>query len=286
MSRFDLFFILVDECNEVIDYAIARKIVDLHTNTAELVEQVYSRDDVAWYITFAKQFKPKITEEAMKLLVENYGNLRQRDTGTNSRSTWRITVRQLESMIRLSEAYAKMECSLEIIPKHVKEAYRLLNKSIIRVEQPDIHFGDDDEPMDTQPEHEQNGVENGHEENGDVTKKKFTLSFEEYKKMSNMLILHMRDLEMRAIADGSDSEEGMKKSDLIGWYLEEISSMIESEDELIERKLLIEKVIERLVTHDQVLIPLKTMDHLHQRGDEETDDEDPILVVHPNYIVE
>lgn len=30
MSRFDLFFILVDECNEVVDYAIARKIVDLH----------------------------------------------------------------------------------------------------------------------------------------------------------------------------------------------------------------------------------------------------------------
>ena len=30
MSRFDLFFILVDECNEVTDYAIARRIVDLH----------------------------------------------------------------------------------------------------------------------------------------------------------------------------------------------------------------------------------------------------------------
>uniref|UniRef100_A0A1A9ZMY1 DNA helicase n=1 Tax=Glossina pallidipes TaxID=7398 RepID=A0A1A9ZMY1_GLOPL len=32
MSRFDLFFVLVDECNEVLDYAIARKIVDLHSN--------------------------------------------------------------------------------------------------------------------------------------------------------------------------------------------------------------------------------------------------------------
>ena len=30
MSRFDLFFVLVDEQNEVTDYAIARKIVDLH----------------------------------------------------------------------------------------------------------------------------------------------------------------------------------------------------------------------------------------------------------------
>ena len=29
-------------------------------------------------------------------------------------------------------------------PKHVKEAYRLLNKSIIRVDQPDIHLDEDE----------------------------------------------------------------------------------------------------------------------------------------------
>ena len=34
-------------------------------------------------------------------------------------------------------------------PKHVKEAFRLLNKSIIRVEQPDIHLEED------QPEEEE-----------------------------------------------------------------------------------------------------------------------------------
>ena len=42
MSRFDLFFILVDECNEVTDYAIARRIVDLHSRLEESVERVYS----------------------------------------------------------------------------------------------------------------------------------------------------------------------------------------------------------------------------------------------------
>lgn len=30
-------------------------------------------------------------------------------------------------------------------PKHVKEAFRLLNKSIIRVETPDVQFDDDEE---------------------------------------------------------------------------------------------------------------------------------------------
>lgn len=144
MSRFDLFFILVDECNEVVDYAIARKIVDLHSNIEHTVEQVYEREDVLRYVTFAKQFKPVITPEAAELLVQNYGHLRQRDTGSG-KSTWRITVRQLESMVRLSEAMAKMDCLPEIQIKHVKEAFRLLNKSIIRVEQPDIHLDDEDD---------------------------------------------------------------------------------------------------------------------------------------------
>lgn len=145
MSRFDLFFILVDECNEIVDYAIARKIVDLHSNIEHTVDQIYTREEVLRYITFARQFKPMINEEAAELLIQNYGHLRQRDTGTSNKGTWRITVRQLESMVRLSEAIAKMECLNEVQGKHVKEAYRLLNKSIIRVEQPDIHLDDDDE---------------------------------------------------------------------------------------------------------------------------------------------
>jgi DNA replicative helicase MCM subunit Mcm2 (Cdc46/Mcm family) len=46
LLRFDLFFILVDECNEVTDYAIARKIVDLHTKVAVLTPplQIFSFD--------------------------------------------------------------------------------------------------------------------------------------------------------------------------------------------------------------------------------------------------
>lgn len=51
MSRFDLFFILVDECNEVVDYAIARKIIDLHTNTQhKTIEQIYQREDVLRWV--------------------------------------------------------------------------------------------------------------------------------------------------------------------------------------------------------------------------------------------
>lgn len=299
MSRFDLFFILVDECNEVVDYAIARRIIDLHTNAAQAVEQVYEREDVLRYIMFARQFKPVISDESKELLVENYGHLRQRDIGTSGKSTWRITVRQLESMVRLSEAQAKMECSSEILPRHVNEAYRLLNKSIIRVEQPDIHFGDDEEEQQQMEIEAENGAEpvngngNGNHENGEnvvTTKKTFSMSFEEYKNLSNMLILHLRDQETKCLMEGSDTE-GVKKSELVQWYLEQISDMLESEDDLIERKILVERLIERLVTHDQVLIPLRTTELKQQKKGEEAmeqdgEGDDPFLMVHPNYVVD
>lgn len=42
-------------------------------------------------------------------------------------------------------------------PKHVKEAFRLLNKSIIRVEQPDVHL-EEEEEEDKQEEMDVEGI--------------------------------------------------------------------------------------------------------------------------------
>lgn len=47
-------------------------------------------------------------------MVEEYKKLRQRDSCGVARSSWRITVRQLESLIRLSEAMARIHCSDEV----------------------------------------------------------------------------------------------------------------------------------------------------------------------------
>jgi len=54
----------------------------------------------------------QLSPEAMKVLVAEYRNLRTQDIGTGSgaagKSAYRITVRQLESMVRLSEALARL----------------------------------------------------------------------------------------------------------------------------------------------------------------------------------
>ncbi len=53
------------------------------------------------------------------------------------KNAYRITVRQLESLIRLSEACARVHCSFEVTEQHVEHAVHLLNNSIIKIDQSD-----------------------------------------------------------------------------------------------------------------------------------------------------
>ncbi|RXM99295.1 Zygotic DNA replication licensing factor mcm6-B [Acipenser ruthenus] len=300
MSRFDLFFILVDDCNEVTDYAIARRIVDLHSRIEESVERLYTLDEIRRYLLFARQFKPKISKESEDFIVEQYKRLRQRDGSGVTKSAWRITVRQLESMIRLSESMARMHCCDEVQPKHVKEAFRLLNKSIIRVETPDVNLDQEEvEPEEEEAAAVQHGVNgtdvpngvggeahgiNGHAENGvsgSAAQPSLRLSFTEYRRISNLVVLHLRQ------AEEEEDESTLKKSGLINWYLKEIESEIDSEEELVNKKKIIEKVIHRLVHYDHILIEL-TQSGLKgstEAAEAETG-EDPFLVVNPNYTLE
>lgn len=48
------------------------------------------------------------------MLVEKYRSLRQDDATGASRNSYRITVRQLESLIRLSEAIARANCTSDV----------------------------------------------------------------------------------------------------------------------------------------------------------------------------
>jgi DNA replication licensing factor MCM4 len=84
------------------------------------------------YISYARQnIHPKLTEEAGEELVRAYVDLRK--LGEDVRAAERritATTRQLESMIRLSEAHAKMRLSEEVTIDDVHEAVRLIRSAI------------------------------------------------------------------------------------------------------------------------------------------------------------
>ncbi|KAL6041309.1 MCM DNA helicase complex subunit mcm6 [Balamuthia mandrillaris] len=274
MSRFDLFFIVLDECDEKIDLDIARHIVNLHQRKDQALNPVYSTLQMQKYIKYARTIKPKITEAAAKLFVSHYKRLRANDIGAGGKSAYRMTVRQLESMIRLAEALARLHCDKEIREEYVDEAARLLRKSTIHVETKDIvlerkmsstevamtNGGDEDEANKQRP--------NGQQSKSTTTKQqagKIAISYDHYKRISNLIVMYLRKLEEKETAATTT------RSDLISWYLEAHQEQFESEEELANESRVISLVLARLIERDGVLVEnTKTGS----------------LVVHPNYVIE
>lgn len=89
-------------------------------------------EDLSAYISYARsRIHPALTEAASSELVKSYVELR--NVGVDPRSSERritATTRQLESMIRLSEAHARMRFSGFVELVDVKEAVRLMREAI------------------------------------------------------------------------------------------------------------------------------------------------------------
>ena len=80
------------------------------------------------YIAYARlKCQPELTDEAGQDLVNSYLDMRQQGI---SRSTISATPRQLESMVRLSEALARMRLSPTVNRQDVAEATRLMKASL------------------------------------------------------------------------------------------------------------------------------------------------------------
>jgi len=92
MSRFDLFFVILDECNEYVDERIARFIVNLHMQQERAIEASYTTQQLQRFIKFARTIKPIFTQEAALQLQQSYVRLRMNDV-TSQRTSYRITVR-------------------------------------------------------------------------------------------------------------------------------------------------------------------------------------------------
>jgi DNA replication licensing factor MCM6 len=166
LSRFDLFFVVLDECNPVADRLVAQHILQVHRCCEETIQPPFTMEQMQRYIRFARTIHPKITVESQRVLVDCYRKLRQGDISLGrSRAAYRITVRQLESMIRLSEALARLHCDEEIQPAYVREAFRLLKTSIIQVETNDVDVEDDEDDDDDEGGNDNDDNNNGNDNN-------------------------------------------------------------------------------------------------------------------------
>ena len=252
MSRFDLFFVIVDECDEQMDRRIAHHILEVHKHGVhDDEEDHFTREELATYIRFARMKEPKITEEARHELVKSYVDLRGQDSVGISKASYRITVRQLEAMIRLSEAIAKMYLDDEVKVEYVREAARLLKRSIIQIEADAVSL-DDPEPK--TEEELQEIVEK-------VEQKTLSISYENYKRIGMLIVLYLRSLE-------AEGKPGLTIEQIGLWYTDAVKDdMPDSFDDVSQQLNLITSVVKRMINVDHVLI----------------EDENGLITVHANY---
>lgn len=144
LSRFDLLHVMIDEPDPIMDAQIANHILSVHLGAGAAMSAPYTTERMQCYLKLARSIKPRISAAAHKHLVASYKKLRCDDAAPGSSSAYRITVRQLEALVRLSEALARLHLRDEVQRADVKEAYRLLKNSIVQVESPDAELHGDD----------------------------------------------------------------------------------------------------------------------------------------------
>lgn len=126
LSRFDVVCLLIDKHDEIRDREIGNHIASIYSEQTDEYD-VLDKDLLKAYIKEAKRINPKLTPESIKALSQAYVDLRQIDNG----NTITATTRQLESLIRLSEAHARMRFSTSVDVEDVKEALRIVKESLL-----------------------------------------------------------------------------------------------------------------------------------------------------------
>lgn len=168
LSRFDLVFILRDRADKTQDRLVASNIMNHHRGTTHHIarndpqnasdnsvpaaqqqseNRMPMKDRLEWvaqfqkqplpaelvrdYISYAREYcKPVLTKEAAEILKEYFMNLRYPTDGRNRRDTVPITTRQLEALIRLSQARAKACLREYVLREDALDVIELMSRSV------------------------------------------------------------------------------------------------------------------------------------------------------------
>ena len=126
ISRFDLIFVLKDIPTKKRDDLIASHILKSHKNSNEVKREI-DKNFIRKYIAYAKKINPILSDEAIEEIKNFYVNIRNSlSDEDNDLKAVPITARQLEAIIRLSEAYAKIKLSKVVEINHAKQAIALM----------------------------------------------------------------------------------------------------------------------------------------------------------------
>jgi DNA replication licensing factor MCM7 len=140
LSRFDLLFLILDKADMEKDSALSKHVLHVHRYlktpkqlSAPLPPEVFKQ-----FIAAARTLTPWVPKELTTYIVEAYVNLRLQDNNSAGSVGFRagsstnqavMTARQLLSILRLSQALARLRLAYSISHGDVDEAIRLTHSS-------------------------------------------------------------------------------------------------------------------------------------------------------------
>ncbi len=126
INRFDLIFPIKDLPDPAKDERMASFILKLHQTNAQASE--IPTKMIRKYVAYAKQkIHPKLTDQAIEELKEYYIKMRSSGSQDKGHKSIAISARQLEGLVRLSEASAKLRLSDKVLKKDARKAIELMD---------------------------------------------------------------------------------------------------------------------------------------------------------------
>jgi len=128
INRFDLIFPIKDLPNRDKDEQTASFILSLHRDPNSHLSEIPTLLLKKYFAYIRQRINPKITDQAIDELKEYY--IRMRNSGSGDEQgikTIPITARQLEALVRISEASAKIRLAKTVNKKDAQKAIELLD---------------------------------------------------------------------------------------------------------------------------------------------------------------
>lgn len=131
LSRFDLIFVLRDVPDKESDKKLSKHILEIHRKGKQPVEAEINSDLLRKYVSYAKTIQPELSSGALKVLGDFYMAMRSASEGEGSPIA--ITARQLESLIRVAEARARVALRNKVTSEDAEAAISLMQRSLSEV---------------------------------------------------------------------------------------------------------------------------------------------------------
>jgi replicative DNA helicase Mcm len=139
LSRFDVIFSIKDQPDQARDRRLANRILASHRDVEHVgygaeggVEAPFPPPMLKKYIAHARRtIRPVLSDEALAVLEDFY--VRVRKQGEEPNSPVPITARQLEALVRLSEAAARARLSETVTIEDAQRAVRIMENFLRRV---------------------------------------------------------------------------------------------------------------------------------------------------------